>query len=71
MIDFSKTEEQSPRTKEFYKLKAQYLEKFGEPFVLDIGTYSPTWEEAIRDIKACIATGKPQVIPDYNPDYTY
>lgn len=71
MLDFDKPPiEKSESEKKFDELNAEYTEKFGVPYVFNVG-FSMTWDEALADIRKRIDTGTPQEQPDYNPDYLY
>lgn len=72
MIDFNR--QPSPKTaeeKRFDELRAEYLEKFGTPYVFDYGADSMTWAEALADIKRRIDTGTPQTTPEYKRGAKY
>ena len=72
MIDFSaRPVEKSQEEQEFDLLNEQYEEKFGKPYFFAIGVDSPTWAEAIADIKRRIETGEEQPEPDYESENIY
>lgn len=48
----------------------RYEEKFGKPFVFDIG-FSMSVEETLSAIDACIRENKPQTMPEYEKGVLY
>lgn len=71
MLDFDKKPiEKSTEEKKFDELNAEYTEKFGFPYVFNIG-FSMSWEEVLADIRNCIDTNTPQEQPDYKPGAVY
>ena len=72
MIDFNaKPREKSEQEKEFDLLNEQYEEKFGKPYVFNIGIDSMTWDETLADIRRRIAENDPQKKPDYESGVVY
>ena len=65
MLDFNKAPiEKSAEERQFDELNVEYTDKFGFPYVFNIG-FPQTWEETLSDIRNCIETGVPQKQPDY------
>lgn len=72
MIDFNaKPREKSEQEKEFDLLNEQYEEKFGKPYVFNIGIDSMTWDETLADIRRRIAENDPQNKPNYEQGIVY
>lgn len=71
MIDLNRKPEKSKEEIEFDELNKQYEEKFGKSYGFFIGMYTPSWEEALKDIKKCLESGEPQRMPDYDENYIY
>lgn len=48
-----------------------YAQKFGEPYIFQIGFHDATSEETITEIRQLIAKGKKQVKYRYAKDFDY
>lgn len=71
MLDLNRKPKKTQEELEYEALNGQYIEMFGEPYGLFVGTDSPTWAETIEDIKKCLETGKPQKPPEYEKGNLY
>lgn len=71
MLDLNRKPKKSQEELEFDALNDQYVKTFGTPFEFFVGTYSPSWAEAIEDIRKCLETGIPQKPPEYEKGNLY
>ena len=70
MPDLNRKPNKSREEQEFDALNSEYAKMFGEPYAFYEG-FSASWDEVLKDIKNCLATGKPQKAPDYDENCVY
>ena len=72
MLDFNRQPTpKSAEETEFDALNEKYTAKFGTPYVFDYAAEPMTWQEALADIRRCIANNKPQAAPHYKRGVDY